>query len=84
MARHEKTLSAIYASPIRLNVAWADLLSLLAHLGATIATDAGGSMHNITLDGATIVLHKPHPRKEIPPAMVRRVRLFLNHAGVRP
>ncbi len=46
MAKHEKTLAALFASPIRLNVAWTDLLSLLSHLGAAIRTDAGGSMYN--------------------------------------
>jgi len=84
MAKHEKTLAALFASPIRRNVAWTDLLSLLSHLGATITTDAGGSMHNVTLGGSVIVLQKPCPQKEISPAMVRRVRQFLNGAGVRP
>ena len=84
MAKARKTLVALFASPIRLNIAWNDLLSMLGSFGAAIATDVGGSMHSVTFKGRTIVLHKPHPGSEIPPAMVRRVRQFLRDAGVQP
>lgn len=81
MAKHDRTLKALCVTPIRLNIAWGDLLGLLGHLGAAVSP-GGGSMYTIRLNGLTIVLHAPHPGREIPAAMVRRVRQFLDDAGV--
>ena len=83
MPKHERTLSAIFAEPVRANIRWSDLESLMAHLGAEI-TPGGGSMFGFALNGITTVLHRPHPGKEMPRSLVRRVRTFLEAAGEGP
>jgi HicA toxin of bacterial toxin-antitoxin, len=83
MARkHDRMLSAIFARPVRVNIAWNDVVSLLEHLGAVVNTDSGGSMVDVVLNGVAITLHKPHPQHEIPAAMVRRLRIYLDTAGI--
>jgi len=83
MPKHERTLAAIFADPVRAIVRWADLESLLAHPGAEV-TPGGGSMFGFELNGISTVLHRPHPGKELPKTMVRRVRTFLESAGEGP
>jgi len=82
MAKHEKTLAAIFATPIRTNIAWKDVLALLRSLGADVDESAEGSRVSVTLGGVTEVLHAPHPGKELQKAAVRSLRSFLGRAGV--
>ncbi len=82
-SKHRKTYDAIHADPVRANIAWNDVLTLLGALGASV-TPAGGSMHSIDLNGQTIILHKPHPGNEISRTVVRRIRGFLGGTGVNP
>lgn len=82
-SKHQQTLAAIFADPIRANIAWNDVVALLLALGARV-NKKGGSMHGFTLNGARAVLHKPHPANELVKAAVRQVRRFLTTAGVSP
>jgi hypothetical protein len=36
MGKHEKTLVAIFAEPVRVNIRWAEIEALFTYLGATI------------------------------------------------
>ena len=84
MARkHRKTYDSLHADPVRANIAWADAVSMLEALGATV-TGAGGSMHSVEFVGSSIVLHRPHPGNELPRDAVRRIRNLLEKAGVIP
>jgi hypothetical protein len=82
MNRHDKTLKAIFAEPVRANVNWSDIVSLLAHLGAEV-TEGEGSRVRIALNGVRAVFHRPHPRKETDKGAVRSMRRFLFEAGVK-
>jgi hypothetical protein len=83
MSKHEKTLAALFAEPVRANIKWNDVVSLIQSLGAVV-TEGEGSRVNFTLRGERIVLHKPHPEKEISKAAVRSLREFLIDAGEAP
>lgn len=83
MDRHAKTLAAIFADPIRANVNWADIESMLRHRGAEISEGAGSRMR-IALNGVRAVFHRPHPQKETDKGALKSMRRFLIEAGVQP
>jgi len=82
-SRHRGTLEALFAEPTRAGIAWDDVVALLRALGAEHA-QGRGSRERFTLNGVRMVLHRPHPRKELGRAAVRDVRDLLMHAGIEP
>jgi len=83
MAKHDRTLAAVFASPVRGNIRWADIEALFVYLGATI-TEGSGSRVEVELNGTDATFHRPHPGKEATKPMVRSVRKFLTDAGCEP
>jgi hypothetical protein len=83
MAQHEKTLQAIFDQPTRSDIAWRDIEALFKHLGASI-TEGKGSRVRVKLNWVGAVFHRPHPQKEAVKGSVRKVREFLETAGVSP
>jgi hypothetical protein len=81
--KHRNTLEAIFADPIKSNIAWRDVESMLEVFGAEI-TEGAGSWVRVALNGVRAVFHRPHPQKEIDKGAVRSMRRFLNEAGVIP
>src|SRR5437762_7318857 len=58
-----RTLEGIFADPVRDNIDWHDVESLLVALGAEL-TEARGSRVVVVLNGVKAVFHEPHPQKE--------------------
>ena len=83
MGRQEATLQAIFAEPTRANIAWREIESLLAHLGAEVS-QGNGSRVRVSLNGIDATFHRPHPKPQAHKPMVRAVRRFLESAGVGP
>ena len=83
MGRHDKTLQAIFADPVRANINWGDVEVLLEHLGADLS-EGQGSRVRIHLNGVRAVFHRPHPQKETDKGAVKSMRRFLAEAGVSP
>ena len=79
--KNSETLSAIFADPVRANIAWRDVESLFVALGAEV-TEGRGSRVRVALNDVRAVFHEPHPEKEISKATVRSVREFLENAGI--
>jgi hypothetical protein len=75
-------LEGIFANPVRANIDWHDVESLLVALGAEL-TEGKGSRVRVALNGVKAVFHEPHPEKEIGKGMVRSLRDFLGSAGVQ-
>jgi hypothetical protein len=73
--KHDKTLEAIFADPVRSNIAWRDIEALLQALGAEIS-EGEGSRVRIALNGVRAVFHRPHPQKETDRGAVRSMRRF--------
>lgn len=79
--KHRKTFDAIFAEPIRLNIAWSDVVTLIKALGGEVM-QGDGSRVRFDLNGVSLNMHSPHPRKELKRYQVRAVRDFLDNAGV--
>jgi hypothetical protein len=82
-SRHQKTLQAIFENPVRANIAWADIESMLVACGAEI-TEGRGSRVRIALHGVRSVFHRPHPQKETDKGAVVSMRRFLIETGIVP
>jgi hypothetical protein len=80
-SKHRKTLARIFEGPIRPDIPWADIESLLIALGGEIS-EGKGSRVRVYLNGVRAVFHRPHPQKESDRGSVRSVRRFLMEAGV--
>jgi hypothetical protein len=80
--KHERVLKDIFTDPVRANIAWLDIESLLSALGAEIK-EGNGSRLRVTLNGIKATFHRPHPRKEAGKGTVESVRDFLTDANVQ-
>jgi hypothetical protein len=83
MGKHDRTLESIFADPVRANVKWTDIETLLLHHGAVI-TEGAGSRVRIALNGARAVFHRPHPRPEMDKGALKSMRRFLTEADLTP
>jgi len=81
--KHRRTLEAIFEDPVRSNIAWRDVESMLEAAGAEI-TEGAGSRVRIALNDVRAVFHRPHPQKETDKGAVKSMRRFLTEAGVTP
>jgi hypothetical protein len=81
--KHQKTLSVIFDDPLRSNIKWADIESLLMALGAE-RDEGSGSRVRFALNGIRATFHRPHPQKETDRGAVKSVRRFLEEGGIRP
>ena len=82
-SKQRKTLDAIYEIPVRSDIRWADIESLLKALGADLS-EGRGSRRRIVLNGIPATFHRPHPKPVTDKGSVRSMRRFLEGAGVRP
>ena len=83
IGKHQKTLRAIFANPVRSNINGADIESLLMALGAE-RDEGSGSRIRFALNGIRATIHRPHPQKETGRGAVKSVRRFLEEGGIRP
>ena len=81
--RHTRTLARVFESPVRSDVRWAEVETLLRALGAEI-TEGAGSRVRVRLNGVRAVFHRPHPAPVTDKGALRSVRRFLIEAGVSP
>ena len=79
--KQRKTIDAIFATPIRRNIVWNDVVSLIEALGGTII-QGDGSRVRFSLNGISLNIHSPHPQKELKRYQVKDVRTLLSRAKV--
>ena len=79
--KHKKIFKAIFEKPIRGDIEWRDIESMLVALGASIS-EGNGSRVRISLNGVLATFHRPHPRKETVKGAVKSMQKFLTEAGV--
>ena len=82
-ARQRRTLERVFEQPLRSDVPWADIESLLVALGAEVSEGAGSRVR-VALNGVRAVFHRPHPKRETDRGALVSVRRFLENAGVQP
>lgn len=83
MGKHQKTLEAIFETPVRSSIAWNDIEKMLLALGAEVS-EGRGSRVRIALKGVRAVFHRPHPQKETDKGAVVSMRRFLMEADITP
>lgn len=81
--KHQATLEAVFADPVRAGIVWRDIEAMLTACGAEI-TEGNGSRVRIALNGVRAVFHRPHPQKETDKGAVKSVRRFLTEAEILP
>ena len=82
-SKHHKTLLDVFDHPVRSDVKWRDVESLMRALGAEIS-EGRGSRVRVYLRGVRAVFHRPHPEPDTDKSALRSVRRFLRAAGVKP
>jgi hypothetical protein len=80
-SKHRKILHAIFENPVRSNIFWSDIESLLVALGAELSAGRGSRVR-IYLNGVRAVFHRSHPKKETDKGAIVSMRRFLLEAGV--
>ncbi len=84
MNKHQReTLNKIFEEPVRSDVRWQDVVSLIKGLGGLIK-QGNGSRFCFFLNGIKAVFHKPHPETETDKGALKDIRKFLKNAGVKP
>ena len=81
--KHQATLDAIFATPVRASIVWRDIEALFQACGAEIG-EGSGSRVRVALSDVRAVFHRPHPQKETDKGAVKSVRRFLAEAGITP
>ncbi|WP_414530640.1 type II toxin-antitoxin system HicA family toxin [Nodularia chucula] len=76
-SKQQSILNAISENPVRANIPWKDIESMLIALGAE-----KGSRVRFALNGIRATFHRPHPEKETDKGAVKSVRRFLIEAEV--
>ncbi|MCA2629522.1 MAG: type II toxin-antitoxin system HicA family toxin [Microcystis sp. M069S2] len=79
--KQRKILDQIFEQPVRSDVVWTDIESLLEALGTEISEGRRLRVW-VALKGVKAVFHRPHPRRETDKGAVVSVRRFLSEAGV--
>jgi hypothetical protein len=80
-SKHRQTLAAVFYTPLRSNIKWSDVESLLQALGA-VMEEGNGSRVRFLLNNVVAVFHRPHPQKEIDKGAIKSLRKFLINSGV--
>jgi HicA toxin of bacterial toxin-antitoxin, len=79
--KQRNTYSALFAEPIRRNILWNDVVSLVLALDGQVL-QGDGSRVRFDLNDVSLNIHSPHPQKELKRYQVKAVREFLINAGV--
>ena len=74
-SKQRKNLNAIFSEPIRRNIPWSGVVSLVKGLGGEVL-QGSGSRVRFDLTGVALNLHSPHPGKELKRYQVQAVRDF--------
>jgi hypothetical protein len=82
-AKHLKTLSDVFQSPTRPNIAFSDIEALVRALGGTVSEGAGSRV-KMSVKGFVFRAHRPHPAKEAKRYQVEELRELLEGAGITP
>ncbi|HNW61292.1 MAG TPA: type II toxin-antitoxin system HicA family toxin [bacterium] len=79
--QQRSALSEIFRNPVRANLEWTDIESLLRAPGGEIS-EGTGSRVRIYLNGVRAVIHRPHPASPTDKGAIKSARRFLMEAGI--
>jgi len=81
--KHLKTLAAIWETPVRVDIKWVAVGSLIKVLDGVVR-EGNESRVRFELNGVRGNFHRPHPGNEAKRYQVRDLKEFLEAAGVEP
>ena len=81
--KHEHLIQSIFRDPIRGNLHWREVESLLHHLGAEVESLSGARLR-VKLNGYEDVLHRPHHSSTLSRQDVKNLREYLARARITP
>lgn len=82
-SKQQKTLRAVFATPVSGTLDWADIESLLLAVGCQLIEGRASRVRFVK--GTEIAsFHRPHPEKEAKRYQIRLARAFLERLGVTP
>ena len=79
-----RTLDAIFETPTRANIKFADIERLLVGLGGTLIESKGSAIRITFPDGVQFNAHRPHPQKEAKRYQVEDARSVIRLLGKEP
>jgi hypothetical protein len=79
---HDRVVSMVFEHPTSHNIEWRDFVHTLGALGQLVE-EHNGSLH-FTVNGETMVLHRPHKGKDLTEEQVMQVRHFFRKVGIAP
>jgi len=80
--KHDRTLEAIFAHPIAMNLKWTEVEHFFDHVGADVRHHGGRA--TVILNGEEMTFHVPHTKTLSSKDEVMQIRHFLERAGVTP
>jgi len=83
MGKHQKTLAAIFANPVRSNIKWRTIESLLIRCGCSVS-EGDGSRVRFEHELGDATFHRSHPSPDTDKGAVQSVRAYLIQIGVQP
>ena len=81
-SRQRRTLEAVFQRPVRADIRWDEIVSLLEACGANVSESSNGSRVRVHLGGIRRTYHKPH-RREANKGTVSDVRDLLRETGIQ-
>ncbi|RPI11392.1 MAG: type II toxin-antitoxin system HicA family toxin [Zetaproteobacteria bacterium] len=82
-AKRRKTLQALFATPTRASIPFADIERLIVALGGEVRAGVGPRVV-FELHGKRTYVHRPHPGREAKKYQVEEVREFLRSLEIAP
>lgn len=82
-SRNRETLEKIFQEPSRVDIEWDDFKRLMLALGAKFSCGRGAG-RKFFLNGRQLIMHEPHPHKELKRYQVKDARDFLFEQGITP
>jgi hypothetical protein len=80
--KNRKTLAAIFETPTRSNIVFADIESLVLSLSDGEVFEREGSRVKLVIGEVIWRCHRPHPGKEARKYQIEEARSFLERAGI--
>ncbi len=81
--KQRKTYDIIFAEPIRDNISWDNVVTLIKDIGGTVKRRDGSTVR-FDLNNLSLNIHSPHPQKELKRYQVKAIREFLFKARINP
>ncbi|MEM9156211.1 MAG: type II toxin-antitoxin system HicA family toxin [Cyanobacteria bacterium P01_F01_bin.33] len=82
-SKQRKTLQDVFDDPVKSDIKWSDIESLVLALGGTLK-ERRGSRVSIRVGGVSRIFHRPHPSPNTVKAAVRDFRRLLQEADISP